>query len=266
MTYDDPGITRIRHHLTRLDAAALLLYKDTCFERRLASRLRARAVETISEYAGLLDRDPDEGERLVSALAIGVTSFFRNPPAWRRLAALLEAREPGGGSFRAWSAGCATGEEAFSIALMLDSLERAGIAALGGWEVDTTDLDARSLSVARQGAYPARAALEIQEAIDVPIAVADGRLQVDAAVRRRVRFHREDITTGSAVGRYDLVVCRNVLISFGGEGQARIAAIVARALRPGGLLMLGKAEFAARDPAADLELVDSRERIYRRAA
>jgi len=263
---DDGGLARIRQHLTRLDAAALALYKPTCFERRLAARLRARSVATVAEYVGLLDREPEEIERLVSALAIGVTGFFRNPPAWRRLAALLETRDFSAVPFRAWSAGCATGEEAFSIALLLDRLERAGVGAVAGWEVHATDLDERSLAVAREGVYPARAAAEIREAVDLPLDVAGGQYLVDGAIRRRVRFRREDLLSGFGPDRYDLVVCRNVLISFGDEGQARIARALARALRPGGLLMLGKAEFAARDPVSELELLDGRERIYRRAS
>jgi chemotaxis methyl-accepting protein methylase len=264
--FDDLGLARIRQHLTRLDAGALTLYKPNCFERRLAARLRARSVSTVAEYAGLLDREPQEAERLVSALAIGVTGFFRNPESWRRLAALLAARDAGLGPFRAWSAGCATGEEAYSMALLLGQLESAGAGGVIGWEVRATDLDERSLAVAREGAYSGRAALDIREVVDLPVELSEDRVQVSPAIRSRVHFAREDLLSGGAVGQYDLILCRNVLISFGDEGQARIAGILARALRPGGLLMLGKAEFAARDPVQELELLDGRERIYRRAA
>lgn len=255
-------LERVRGHLVDLGAGALTLYKGPCFERRLASRLRVRGVPSVGAYADLLDRDPDERIKLLSALAIGVTSFFRNPPVWRRLVELIEAARPAG-PYSAWSAGCATGEEAYSVAIALADL--AGRGVIGEWSVLGTDVDERSLAAARTGDYPGRVAAEIDRLGPGPGGrVVAGRFQIDPAIRARVAFRRDDIVAPVPRRRFDLVSCRNVLIYFGAEGQTRAIRNLTSALAEGGLLLLGKAELAATDPTAALELVDRRERIYRR--
>ncbi len=253
-------LERVRGHLVELGAGALTMYKGPCFDRRLASRLRIRGVASVGAYADLLDRDPEERRKLLSAIAIGVTSFFRNPPAWRRLAQLL-ADNPYPGRLTAWSAGCATGEETFSIAMVLAGLASRG--SIGDWSVLGTDVDERSLAVARAGDYPARVAAEIEAAGAPPMGeVVAGRFRVDGGLRARVSFRRDDLLAPAARLHCELVVCRNVLIYFGPEGQVRAIRSLVDAARLGGLVMLGKAELAAAD--VPLELVDRRERIYRR--
>ena len=258
-----PELDRLTRYLTELGAGAMALYKGPCFERRLATRLRVRNC-TIADYLSILEREPPERERLLSALAVGVTSFFRNPSAWRRLRDLLASRADGAGQFRAWSAGCATGQEAYSVAMLLASLESAGVTAVTGFEVVGSDLDARSLEVAKRAVYPRGAAAEIAAVLDESQgAITADRFEVDPAIARRVKFERADLTDSTRVATADLVVCRNVLIYFGEVGQSRLLDGLIRALRPGGLLMLGKAELAARELGL-IEPVDSRERIYRR--
>lgn len=253
---------RIRRHLVELGAGALAEYKSACFGRRLASRLRIHRLGSVAAYADLLDRDPGERGKLLSALAIGVTSFFRNPPAWRRLVELVAA-EGRGRPIAAWSAGCATGEEAYSLAMVLASLARSG--RIGRWSVLGTDVDARSLAVARAGSYPDAAAAAI-EGMDLGPAgvVAEGRLTLASELRDGVTFRQEDLLGSGPRSRFDLVVCRNVLIYFGREGQDRALGNLTEAVTVGGLLMLGKAELAATAPLGALEPADRRERIYRR--
>jgi chemotaxis methyl-accepting protein methylase len=256
---------RLSVFLTELGAPAVAWYKTPCFERRLATRLRSRGC-SVAEYLGILDREPAERGRLLSALVVGVTSFFRNPPAWLRLAELLEDRPPAAAPFRAWSAGCATGEEAYSLAMLLAALEARGVRSVHGWEVLGSDLDERSLAVAKNGAYSPRAAKEIEAVLSTPCGdVTADRFQVDPGIAARVRFEREDLAFSSRAASADLVLCRNVLIYFGEEGQARVLDSLVRAIRPGGWLMLGKAELAAHSVTAIVPL-DSRERIYRRIA
>jgi two-component system CheB/CheR fusion protein len=197
---------------------------------------------------------------------VGVTSFFRNPQAWRRLAELLASRPRPAAPFRAWSAGCATGEEAYSLALLLASLEARGVASIEGWAVLGSDLDERSLAVAKNGAYSPRAASEIAAVLPgFSGDVSADRFQVDPRIAARVRFEREDLAYSGRVASADLVLCRNVLIYFGETGQTRVLESLVRAIRPGGWLMLGKAELAAHSVTAIAPL-DSRERIYRRVA
>ena len=264
MIVEVAAIDRVRRHLTRIGAASLCRFKDRYLERRLQSRCRACGVADLEAYADILDRDPDEGHRLLSAIALGVTSFFRNPAAWHRLAQLIaaECRAPNA-ECRAWSSACATGEEAWSLALLLGRLTDQG--RLSSWHVDATDLDPRSLAVARTAEYPDRCRPDI-EAVIAPLPVGEfpGRFVVPDALRTAVRFAVADLTVATARGPYDVILCRNVLMYFDFETQGRVMDNVVAALRPGGLLMLGKAELAGFDLGSRLELIDGRERIYRR--
>lgn len=270
MTTETPGIERVRRHLTLIGAASLCRFKDRYLERRLQSRCRARGVADLDAYADLLDGDPEEGSRLLSAVALGVTSFFRNPSAWRSLAHLLtaerrppsaECRAPSA-ECRAWSAACATGEEAWSLAFLLDGLTREG--RLPGWGVDATDLDPRSLGVARHAEYSDRCLADI-EAVITPVAGGQlpGRFVVPMSLRPSVQFSVADISVPAIRGPYDIVLCRNVLMYFDFEAQRAVMNVAISALRIGGLLMLGKAELAPLD-LPRLEWVDRHERIYRR--
>ena len=237
------GVARVHAHLAEMGVAALSLYKAACFTRRLNSRLRARGDETIDAYADRLDRDPAEREQLVAALSIGVTAFFRNPEAWRRLAGAIDAmgRLP---RFDAWSAGCSTGEEAYSAALLMSRLAERGL--VGEWRVVGTDLDARAIETARRGRYPRRAGPSIETVVGPVAVTVDGTsLEFPIELTRRVTFRPGDVSRPGQIGAFDLVICRNVLIYFGEAGQAQVVDNLVRALRIGGLLMLGKAELAA---------------------
>ncbi len=265
MTATDPGLDRVRRHLAATGAASLCRFKARYLERRLQSRCRHRGVADLAAYADLLDHDPEEVGRLVSAVALGVTSFFRNPSAWRRLASLLPTAVSAGQPCHAWSAACATGEEAWSLALLLQDQVRA--ARLPGWEVDATDLDPRNLVVARHGEYPLRGRADIDAVLAFAPGIGPpGRFIVPEALRASVRFAVTDLTVPGPRGPYDVVLCRNVLMYFDAETQREVMDVVLSAVRPGGLVMLGKAELAGFDLFPRLESVDRPERIYRRAA
>lgn len=257
------GLERVHRHLDDLGAGALAHFKAAYFERRLKSRLRIRGVDDAEAYADILDRDPDERGRLLSALAIGVTGFFRNPAAWQRLDQLIR-KEAAGRPVRGWSAGCATGEEAWSLALLLDRC--AGDGVIPDWSVEATDLDERSLVVARTGSYSDRAAADIALAlVTVPGVRAGGHYQVPASLHDRVHFRRADLTgPPPGEGAFDVVLCRNVLIYFDTAAQTTVMGALLDAVRVGGLVMLGKAELAAFEFYPRLEIADRLERVYRR--
>lgn len=263
---NDPGIglERIRQHLSEMGAGALTRFKPAYFDRRLKSRLRIRGLTDLDAYAAILDHDPEERRRLLSALAIGVTGFFRNPAAWQRLDQLVRT-ECAGAPVRAWSAGCATGEEAWSLALLLDRCHGDGV--ITDWSVEATDLDDRSLAVARAAEYPERAAADIALAlVTVPGRSPIGPYLVPDGVRQRVSFRRADLLGPAPAAAFDVVLCRNVLIYFDADAQIAVMGTLLDAARVGGLVMLGKAELAAFGFYPRLEIADRRERIYRRVA
>ncbi|MGE0555828.1 MAG: protein-glutamate O-methyltransferase CheR [Gemmatimonadales bacterium] len=261
----DPAFPRVARHLERMGVGALALFREPCIERRLTARLRARGKADLAQYATLLDADEQERLRLVSSLAIGVTSFYRNPTTWRRLGEELDRAGPLRG-FRAWSAGCATGEEAYTIAMLLAGTGRARRADPSEWTIEATDLDERSLAIAAQGRYPALVLRDI-EPMGLPRgAVRDGGFEIEPALRERIRFVQDDLTASRARGPYDLVVCRNVLIYFGEAGQAKALEALIGAVAPGGLLLLGRTELAAAELPAEIVAVDLRQRLFRRCA
>ena len=232
-------LDRIHEHLDRGGAGSFALLKPAFLERRLQIRFRAVGVADMAAYADRLDRDPSERRRLAGGVGLGVTGFFRDPPVWTWLAGGL-AGWPGG-ACRGWSAGTATGEEAWSLASVMADLADRG--RLGDWRVLGSDIDGDHIEVAERGEYPGRRR---------------------PAYADRVTFERDDLTVHRTRGPYDVVLCRNVMIYFGAEGQRRMLESLWDALDPGGLLVLGKAEFVGPDWRDRLTLVDRQERVYRR--
>jgi chemotaxis methyl-accepting protein methylase len=246
------------------------MYKDRCLQRRLAVRMRARGVASVAEYAALIDRDPSELDRLVDALTINVTSVYRNPEAWDRLALELEpVASDRQRALSAWSAGCATGEEAWTIAMLLaDALGAAGRpSGRGALQVDATDVDPDAIERASTATYPVGAFATVPRGLlerwTEPCGA--GRRFADS-LRQVVRFSVRDLgRDGSPRSGYDLITCRNVLIYFERATQERLLDRFTDALRPGGLLMLGKVESVLGPARQRLEPVDLRERLFRRA-
>jgi two-component system CheB/CheR fusion protein len=270
VTRDDFGLDEVIRQLARRGAGGFEWYKDSCLLRRIEVRMRARGVGSLTGYAALLADDPDEVSRLLHTLSVRVTSFFRNPDTWQRLREILDREALGGlGVITAWSMGCATGEEAWSLAmLLLESAGRSGAPQGRDIRVFASDLDSHALATAEAGRYPAPAVEAIRKVLDRPHGtVRDGSFEVEPAVRSRVVFRREDLTAGApGRGRCDLVCCRNLLIFLGREGQRRVLEAAFEALHPGGLLVLGRTESLGAVPDLALLPVDLTHRIYRRAA
>lgn len=266
---DDFGLAEVIRQLARRGAGGFEWYKDSCLLRRIEVRMRARGVGTLIGYATLLADDAEEVDRLLHTLSVRVTSFFRNPDTWLRLLDLLTTERVGAeGRITAWSMGCATGEEAWSLAmLLLAHSRRTGTPRPEGIHVFASDVDEQGLSTAAEGRYPVQAAEAIRDVLPDPFgAVSDGWFEVGGAVRERVAFRREDLTEALPnLAWYDLVCCRNLLIFLGKEGQRRVLQAAASALRPGGLLVLGRTESLVAMPEAGLLPVDVTHRIYRRA-
>ncbi len=247
-------------------------YKDRCLRRRIAVRMRACGVQTYDAYLDVLDREPAEFQRLLDALTINVTKFFRNRDTWEFLATqvlpdLLRARE---GRIRVWSAGCSSGEEPHTLVILLAQvLERIGrLSWLDRVRVDATDIDRVSLDRARAGRYALRAFEEADPEVVRRYCerVDDDTVEVRAEFRARIQVLRHDLLRDPPLASYDLICCRNVVIYFDRDTQERLMDRFTDALQSHGFLVLGKVETIFGPARRRLDLIEPRERIYRRVA
>ncbi|MGD0991439.1 MAG: protein-glutamate O-methyltransferase CheR [Gemmatimonadales bacterium] len=266
---DDPALDSLMGKIEREHGLRLASYKQPCLRRRLAVRMRACGAHTFGAYAEVLDAVPAEYDRLLDALTVNVTRFFRNPETWallgRRVVPELWARP---GRVRVWSAGCASGEEPYSLALLFAEHAAAGEgveAALARLRIDATDLDPEAVEVACRAEYPAAALAEVPPALLARWFSAEPPHRVASALARRVRVAVHDLTREPPPAPpYHLIVCRNAVIYFDRATQERIFAAFAEALVPGGRLLLGKVETLYGPARARFDLEEPRERLFRR--
>ena len=252
---DDKSFEALTRKISQARGMSCESYKDKCVKRRIAVRMRARGVHTYDDYATLLDRDAREYQDLLDALTINVTKFFRNAETWDALKPFLVTLGKNRRELRVWSAGCASGEEPYTIAILL--LETLGE---GRGFIDATDIDRLSLERTRQARYPETAFSEMPPGLK-------RRYFQDAqpveSVRTLVRIQTHDLTRDPPPRPpYDLIVCRNVVIYFERAAQERLFQIFVDALAPGGVLLLGKVETLFGPARSQLTLEDPRERIY----
>jgi two-component system, chemotaxis family, CheB/CheR fusion protein len=267
---DDMGLSAVIEEMARQGAAGFEWWKDSCLMRRIEIRMRARGAESLFSYAAFLRDDPGEVDRLLHTISVRVTGFFRNPDSWQALQRILEVERIGTrGRIVAWSMGCSTGEEAWTLAMLLsDHAAAAGTPPPEQIHVFASDLDPQAVAHGQAGRYQPAVTVAIREVLPRQHgSIHDGHFEVDPALRPRVSFRREDLTTLNAptIGSCDLICCRNLLIFLGREGQRRVLDSAFRSLLPGGLLMLGRTESLVAMPEPRLVPVDITHRIYRRA-
>jgi len=244
-------------------------YKEKCLSRRIAVRMRARGVHTYADYARLLDADTAEYEKLLDALTINVTKLFRNWETYRALGTTvipeLWSRETP--SLRVWSAGCSSGQEAYSIAVLFHrhAAMQGMLAQIGRVDLLGTDIDRASLSAAQRGQFAEADFADTPDDLRARYFSRSAPFTISPAVRAMVRFERRDLLTDRpAPGQYELIACRNVLIYFDRDTQSRLFESFFDALVPGGYLVLGKVETLLGPARSQFIGVDSRERIFRR--
>lgn len=269
---DETEFAELARKISQGAGFTLEAYKDKCVRRRIAVRMRACGVHTYADYRAILDASPVEYERLRDALTINVTRFYRNAETWNlvRNELLPDLLTRSAGELRVWSAGCSSGEEAYTLAMLLaercdrdgrlDQLQRAAI--------DATDVDRLSLDRARAARYRADGLAELPpELLRAYLEPEGTEYRVTERVRRRVFVRQLDLSREPPPRTdYHLIFCRNVVIYFDRPMQERLFQSFAKALTPGGYLVLGKVETLF-GPARDrLTLVDPRERVYRRPA
>ncbi|MDO9308691.1 MAG: protein-glutamate O-methyltransferase CheR [Deltaproteobacteria bacterium] len=244
-------------------------YKDKCMKRRVAIRMRSCRCNDAASYCNLLLRSEHELNLLQKALTIHVSQFFRNPSVFEKLRSdvipsLYKSSAEQHDQLRICSLGCAGGEEAYSIAILLreyfaNDFERVDTFITG------MDIDLETIRIAERGEYNPDRLKELSDAYKEKYFTASGsRMQLSSTIREMVTFNQGDITVVENYRPHDLVLCRNTLIYFTRIEQEKILNGIADILQPGGILVLGKSETLVGDVRRKFTAVCPVERIYRR--
>lgn len=242
----DGEFLQFQRFIHEVAGIALSDAKKPLVSGRLAKRLHQLRVDSYGSYFQLIasGKAPEETQIAIDLLTTNETYFFREARHFEHLRAVLKERKPGGALFRVWSAACSTGEEAYSIAMLL-----ADLLPPQSWEVLASDISARVLETARRGHYP------MERAAHVPqdylrrfclkgIDVEEGTLLVSRALRECVEFVQINLNAARmpALERFDVVFLRNVLIYFDRDTKRRVVQRVLDCLRSGGYLYIGHSE------------------------
>jgi len=241
-------------------------YKLATIKRRIERRMSVNQIDDISGYAGFIRGNPQEVKALLKDILISVTNFFRDPEAFDSLKEKIKnitRQKSLGSDFRVWVAGCATGEEAYSVAItvvecMEEQDKRFQV------QIFATDIDADALNIARAGSYPANIAADITgERLKRFFVRQEGSYRISKELREMVIFAPHNFIKDPPFSKMDLVCCRNLLIYLESELQKRLLPLLHYALKPGGILFLGPSESVGE--FGDLfNVLDKKYKIYQR--
>jgi two-component system CheB/CheR fusion protein len=244
-------------------------YKRSTIWRRIERRMGLHHLGSIDDYVRYVRNNPQELDLLFKEMLIGVTSFFRDEGVWERLRnevfPELIGRQPDGGTLRAWVAGCSTGEEAYSLAMIFqEALGLAKEPKRVTLQIFATDLDRDAIDKARAGWYPEAIGKDVSEERLRRFFTRDERgYRVNKEIREMVVFARQNLVSDAPFTKLDLVSCRNLLIYLLADLQKKLLPLFHYCLNPGGILVLGSAETIG--AATDLFVpLGGKERIFRR--
>jgi len=239
-------------------------YKKGTLKRRIHRRMSLRQIKHLDEYLKLLRTEAGELQWLFKDLLIGVTRFFRDPQAWQDLASVLREvvrKKQSGDAIRAWVAGCSSGEEAYSLAILLfEELEKQNKRL--EVQIFATDIDVDGVAQARSGVYPKSIAGDVSpERLNKFFREEDGRYRITKRLRETCVFAVQNLIGDPPFSNLDLITCRNVVIYLESEIQSRLASILHFALAKDGLLLMGTSESVSRH-ANLFQPVSQTSRIY----
>ena len=245
------------------------LYKPSTIHRRIERRMAVHQVTAVEDYVKFLQQRSSEVEALFRDLLIGVTSFFRDPAAFKALEGKaiphLFAGKPNGSVIRVWIAGCSTGEEAYSIAILLHERMEA-LKQSYGLQIFATDLDDRAIAVARAGVYSASIAADLTPerlARYFSMETNGSTYRVHKSIRDVMVFSEQDVIKDPPFSKMDLISCRNLLIYLGSELQRKLIPLFHYSLNPEGWLFLGTSEGVGDfDPL--FGAIDRKAKLYQR--
>lgn len=217
----------------------LSLYKEAQMKRRLTALYEKKGYGSFQEFFGALNRDREEMEGFLDRMTINVSEFFRNYKRWEiletKILPRLLSENP---SLRVWSAACSTGEEPYTLSMMLSKYM-----ALSNGSITATDIDKNALQRAMNGVYPERSLSELPEEMKKVHFTQEGPLfKLKDEVKRTVNFKQQNLLSDPFEAKYDLIVCRNVMIYFTEEAKNLLYHKFNRSLKPGGVLFVGSTE------------------------
>jgi len=244
-------------------------YKQSTLKRRIARRMVLHKMDKMGEYVALIAANPEEIDALFDDLLINVTSFFRDPKLFemfhKKVFPRLIKEHGDGSALRMWVCGCATGEEAYSLAMCLLEFFDETRTHLPV-QIFATDISESSIEKARAGLYPENIAQDVSaERLRRFFSKADGQYRVHKAIRDMVVFARQNVVIDPPFSKLDLVSCRNVLIYFGPVLQRQVMPMFHYSLRPNGYLVLGGSETIG-GVADRFALIDTKHKIYQKKA
>ena len=265
---DEDGFERVKAKISRDRGFNCRFYKDKCLRRRVAVRMRAKGARTFPEYEAVLDADAAEYDLLLDALTINVSKFFRNAETWRRIEeevvpALFARQEP---VVRAWSAGSAAGEEAYTLSIVFHewAARNRRRVDLDRFRIVGTDIDRRSLDAARRAEYPELSMVEMEPEIAERWFSPGPPFRLHEEARRNVSFVRKDLISDEPETGQAIIFCRNVIIYFSRDIQERLFQRFYESLLPGGFLVLGKVETLLGEWRNRFRPVHNRDRIFQK--
>jgi two-component system CheB/CheR fusion protein len=243
------------------------LYKQNTLVRRIERRFSMAQVSAYEDYVDVLEAQPREVEQLAKDLLINVTRFFRDPEVFTllgdRVIPELVARTPERGTLRVWCVACASGEEAYSLAMLIEEAIRSKSRAIE-YKVFATDLDRDSIEFAARGMYPASIAADVPPYLLERYMIRTGDMfQICREVRERVVFARQNVLKDPPFTKIDFVSCRNLMIYLQPVAQRKALSLFYFGLNPHGVLMLGQSETVG-ELAAAFEPIDPTLRIFQR--
>ncbi|MDP4535347.1 chemotaxis protein CheB [Alkalimonas collagenimarina] len=258
-------INRLQNH-TRHDFS---LYKISTLQRRIERRMAIHSLDSMQHYANFLTDNPQENDLLFKELLIGVTHFFRDAAVWRYLAdnalPMLLHQQKGETALRAWSIGCSTGEEAYSLAMTFCQLQESQPELQQfSLKIFASDLSPDAIAQARRGHYPLAVAEQISsQQLEQFFIRHDNYYQIKQHIRDMVLFAQHDVILDPPFTRQDLIVCRNLLIYFDAKLQHKLLPLMHYSLRGNGILLLGSSETIGRSHDLFVPL-EAKLRFYQR--
>ncbi|AKB26710.1 Chemotaxis protein methyltransferase CheR [Methanosarcina sp. MTP4] len=265
---EDPDLELLKKAIKKNLGFNCEQYKESHFRRRINVRVRATNSSSYAEYLKILKKDQDEYRNLIEALTVNVSEFFRNPETYtviekEVLPTLIKSKSKSlVKAIRIWSAGCAAGEEAYSLAILLHMLLEKDF---GKYRISImgTDIDSSSLEKARKGVYSENSLKNVDEKTRERYFIKkDEMYQVTDQLKNITHFKQHDLISGSKLSHFDMIICRNVMIYFNKEIQEQLHLEFYKSLSQGGFFIIGKAETLLGTAAGYFKPYNTRERLY----